>query len=165
LRLRLAAMAGHLRRDKVAARRAALVDLLADGRPHPRAEIWATLEAQVGRDCWGRQRQQALWDDLHVLRAGGLRIAYSRRPAAEGYYLQDPAFSQPRPPRQPRDDPDRLQAIRLMTTAQKNRLAFAAAAFALRQKRLILAEEHPDWSAEEVGLAARQLVFGPGAPR
>ena len=34
-RLRLAAMAGHFQLDKIAARRAALIDLLADGRPHP----------------------------------------------------------------------------------------------------------------------------------
>lgn len=49
-RLRLAAMAGHMRVDKIAARRAAVIDLLADGRPHTREEIWEVVESQLGRD-------------------------------------------------------------------------------------------------------------------
>jgi hypothetical protein len=35
-----------------------------------------------------------------------------------------------------------------------------AADFAPNQKRLILAEEHPDWPGEEVDLEARRQVFG-----
>lgn len=49
-RLRLAAMAGHLRVDKIAARHAAVIDLLADGLPHTREEIWEVVESQLGRD-------------------------------------------------------------------------------------------------------------------
>ncbi|MBK9054691.1 MAG: hypothetical protein IPL78_28425 [Chloroflexi bacterium] len=90
LRLRLAAMAGHMRLDKIAARRAALIDLLADGRPHPREEIWASVSAQLEADCWGKRPHEALAHDLDVLRQGGLRIGYSRRPQTVGYYLQYP---------------------------------------------------------------------------
>lgn len=49
-RLRLAAMAGHMRVDKIAARRAAVIDLLGDGHPHTREEIWEVVESQLGRD-------------------------------------------------------------------------------------------------------------------
>jgi hypothetical protein len=44
--------------------------------------------------------------------------------------------------------------------AEQNKRALAAAEFALRQKQLILAEEHPDWFDEEVDLEARRLVYG-----
>jgi hypothetical protein len=43
---------------------------------------------------------------------------------------------------------------------EKNERAFAAADFALRQKRLILAEEQPGWPADEIEREARRLVFG-----
>jgi hypothetical protein len=46
-KLRMAAMAGHMRVDKLAARRAALIDLLADGCPHPREEIWETIATHL----------------------------------------------------------------------------------------------------------------------
>lgn len=59
-RLRLAAMAGHMQIDKIAARRAALIDLLADGRPHQREEIWETVAASLDDDCWGKVPQEAL---------------------------------------------------------------------------------------------------------
>ena len=93
--LRLAAMAGHMRVDKIAARRAALIDLLADGRPHPRAEIWETVAARLQADCWGAVPREALARDLRALRQGGLRIAYSRRPGAVGYYLEYPPLVRP----------------------------------------------------------------------
>lgn len=159
-RLRLAALAGHIKEDLVAARRAALVDVLADGRPHLREALWETVAAQLGGDCWGARPEEALWRDLKALRAGGLRIAYSRRPGVEGYYLAFPPLEQAAAyARQP---PDRsyLAGVRTMTVAQKNRQAFAAAAFALQQKRLLLAREHPQWPAEQVDAAARRLVYG-----
>lgn len=53
-----------------------------------------------------------------------------------------------------------IKAIRSLTVSEKNERAFAAADFALRQKRLLLAEEHPNWSAETVDEAARRLVYG-----
>ena len=56
--LRLATIAGHMRVDKIAARRAALIDLLADGRPHPREEIWEAIAARMGEECWGKVRQE-----------------------------------------------------------------------------------------------------------
>lgn len=70
--LRLAAMAGHMRIDKIAARRAALIDLLADGCPHPREEIWQTIAAQLGEACWGKVPQEALARDMAALRQGGI---------------------------------------------------------------------------------------------
>jgi len=158
--LRLAAMAGHLKEDLVAARRAALVDVLADGRPHLREALWEAAAAQLDRDCWGERPEEALWRDLKALRAGGLRIAYSRRPGIEGYYLAFPPLEHGRSHSQERIDSTHLAGIRKMTIAQKNRQAFAAAAFALQQKRLLLAREHPEWRSEEVDAAARRLVYG-----
>ena len=136
-------MAGHLKEDLVAARRAALVDVLADGRPHLREALWEAAAAQLDHDCWGERPEEALWRDLKALRAGGLRIAYSRRPGIEGYYLAFPPLERGRSHAQERIDSTHLAGIRKMTIAQKNRQAFAAAAFALQQKRLLLAREHP----------------------
>lgn len=159
-RLRLATMAGHIKQDLVAARRAALVDLLADGRPHPREALWEAVAAQLGPDCWRERPEEALWRDLKALRAGGLRIAYSRRPGIEGYYLAFPSLEGPTSHPQEPIDSRYLAGVREMTVVQKNRQAFAAAAFALQQKRLLLAREHREWSAEEVDAAARRLVYG-----
>lgn len=158
--LRLAAMAGHMRTDKIAARRAALIDLLADGRPHPREEIWQTIAARLGADCWGKQPQEALARDLSVLRKGGIRIAYSRRPKVTGYYLQYPPLERPSSRQYEAVNWELIDHIRQLSVPEKNRRAFAAADFALRQKKLILAEEHPEWTPEQVSNEARRLVFG-----
>ncbi|UCC52357.1 MAG: hypothetical protein JSV68_00025 [Anaerolineaceae bacterium] len=159
-RLRLATIAGHMHIDKIVARRAALIDLLADGRPHPREEIWETIAVQLGEDCWGKVPQEGLARDLSALRKGGIRIAYSRKPEIQGYYLQHPALK--RPSSQPYESVnwELIKAIRHLAVPEKNKRAFAAADFVLRQKRLILAEEHPDWSVQEVDEAARRLVYG-----
>ena len=158
--LRLAAMAGHMHIDKIAARRAALVDCLADGRPHPREDIWERIARQLGEDCWGKLPHEALARDLAALRKGGLRIAYSRRPGVTGYYLQYPRLKQPSSQQFEAVNWDLIKQIGQLAVPEKNRRAFATANFALRQKRLILAEEHPDWSAAEVEAEARLLVFG-----
>lgn len=158
--LRLAAMAGHMRLDRVAARRAALIDLLADGRPHLREEIWEEIAASLGENCWGKLPREALARDLAALRQGGLRIAYSRRPEIAGYYLQHPPLEQPPGKQYEAASPELTEAIHRLSVPKKNERAFAAADFALRQKRLILAEENPDWSAEKVNREARRLVYG-----
>ena len=158
--LRLAAMAGHMQIDKIAARRAALIDLLADGRPHPREEIWETIATQLAEDCWGKIPQEALARDLAALRKGGIRIGYSRRPEIRGYYLQYPRLKRPSTTPFETTNWQLINAIADLTTDEKNERAFAAAEFALRQKKLILAEEHPDWSVDEVEKEARRLVFG-----
>jgi hypothetical protein len=144
----------------VAARRAALVDLLADGKPHAREAIWQAIEAQLGTGCWGKRADEALWRDVQALRDGGLRIAYSRRPGVEGYYLQHPALE--RPSAHPQQEPNEahLLAIRQMTVPEKNRQTFEAAAFALQQRRLILARENPHWTPSELDVAARRQVYG-----
>ena len=98
VQLRLEAMAGHMRIDKIAARRAALADLLADGRPHPREEIWSRIADQLGEECWGKRPHEALARDLSALRKGGIRIGYSRRPGIVGYYLQYPCVKRPSTP-------------------------------------------------------------------
>lgn len=158
--LRLAAMAGHMRLDKVAARRAALIDLLADGRPHLREEIWAAIAGRLGEDCWGKLPREALARDMAALRQGGIRIAYSRRPEIAGYYLQYPPLERPPGPQYEASSPELTEAIRQLSVAEKNERAFAAADFALRQKQLILSEEHPDWPDDETDREARRLVFG-----
>lgn len=159
-KLRLAAMAGHMHVDKIAARRAALIDLLADGRPHPRAEIWDIVAAQLGEDCWGKVSQEALARDLAALRQGGIRIAYSRRAGIEGYYLQYPSLKRPSAQVFESISWPLIEAIRQLPVSEKNKRAFAAADFALRQKQLLLAEEHPDWTAAEITAEARRLVYG-----
>ncbi len=161
--LRLAAMAGHMRIDKIAARRAALIDLLADGRPHPREEIWQMIASRLGEDCWGKLPQEALARDLAALRKGGIRIAYSRRPEVTGYYLQHPPLQRPSSPPYETISWELVEALRHLTVPEKNKRAFAASDFALRQKKLILAESHPDWSPEHVTDEARRLVFGVSA--
>ncbi|MFW6184839.1 MAG: hypothetical protein ACOC8X_13650 [Chloroflexota bacterium] len=160
IRLRLAAMAAQIGRDTVTARRAALVDLLADGGPHTREEIWQTIDAQLGQNSWGRRPDETLWRDLRALREGGIRIGYSRRSGVEGYYLQHPSLEMPASTWQEPVDWEHVSHIRAMSVPEKNRQAFAAAEFALRQKRLLLAREHPDWDDEQVDAAARRLVFG-----
>ena len=157
--LRLAAMAGHMRVDRIAARRAALIDLLADGRVHTREEIWEVVAARVGENCWGKLPREALARDLSTLRAGGIRIAYSRRPETTGYYLQQPWIERPSQTFE-EINWNLVGQLRRLPTVEKNMRAFAAADFALRQKRLVLAEDHPEWPAELIELEARQLVYG-----
>lgn len=159
-RLRLAAMAGHMQVDKITARRAALIDLLADGRPHPREEIWETVAAQLDDDCWGKVPQEALARDLAALRQGGLRIAYSRRPEIAGYYLQYPPLERPSSPSYEAISWELIAAIGQLSVAEKNRRAFSAADFALRQKKLLLAEAQPDWPDAKLEQEARRQVFG-----
>lgn len=152
--LRLAAMAGHMQIDKIAARRAALIDLLADGCPHPREEIWETIAIQLDDDCWGKVAQEALARNLAALRQDGIRIAYSRRPEIAGYYLQHPQLERPSSPQYESISWELIEAIGQLSVAEKNRRAFAAADFALQQKKLLLAEEQPDWFDTEVEQAA-----------
>jgi len=158
--LRLAAMAGHMRVDKIAARRAALVDLLADGRPHLREEIWQIVADRLGADCWGKLPREGLARDIATLRKGGIRIAYSRRPGAAGYYLQYPSLARSQPGRFGAVNWQLVRQARGWSVPEKNERSFAAADFALTQRRLILAEENPDMAAEIVEQEARRLVFG-----
>lgn len=160
--LRLAAMSGHMQHDQIAARRAALVDLLADGRPHTRENILTAVCRQLGTHCWGKRPREALLRDLNTLRRGGLRIAYSRRPQTQGYYLQHPPLKQPPSPFIETTNWQLIDQIKQLSVAEKNKCAFAAADFALQQKRLLLAQQHPDWPAKRVERVARQLVFGTG---
>jgi hypothetical protein len=157
LRLRLAAMAGHMTTDVVATRRAALIDRLADGRPHTAEALRGHIAAQLGKACWGKRPGETLLRDLRALRRGGIRIAYSRQPGLEGYYLDYPSLEEAaaRP-----DEKVWVERIRRMTVPQKQAAAYAAADFALRQKRLILREERPDASAEQIEREARRLVYG-----
>jgi hypothetical protein len=153
-------MAGHMHLDKIAARRAALIDLLADGRPHPREEIWQTIAGRLGEDCWGKLPQEALARDLSALRKGGIRIAYSRRPEVTGYYLQHPPLQRPSRQQYEAVNWELITHIGHLSVPEKNERAFAAADFALRQKKLILAESHPEWSPKQAANEARRLIFG-----
>jgi hypothetical protein len=159
--LRLASMAGHMRIDRIAARRAALIDLLADGRPHVREEIWQAVAGRLGADCWGKLPQEGLARDLVALRKGGIRIAYSRRPAATGYYLQHPRLVRPLRKRFDAINWELVRQIGQLSVPEKNERSFAAADFSLTQKRLILAEENPGWTSDKVERVARRMVFGP----
>lgn len=154
-------MANDLRfRDKIAARRAALTDLLADGRPHPREEICKRIADRLGAECWGKRPHETLARDLSALRKRGIRIGYSRRPGIIGYYLQYPSTKRPSAPQFGSINWKLVALLRQLSVPEKNRIAFAAADFALRQKQLILAEEHPEWSEDTVEREARRIVFG-----
>lgn len=163
-RLRLAAMAGHMAGDIVAARRAALIDLLADGRPHTREAIWLAIEGQLGRPCWGKRPDETLQRDLRAMRRGGVRIAYSRRKGVEGYYLQYPALRQPEPSPYEAINWQQIAALRKVPVNEKNRTASDLARFALKQKQLLLAQEHPDWPPDKIAADAWRLVFYPERP-
>jgi hypothetical protein len=159
-RLRLAAMAGHMRLDKVTSRRAAVMEILSDGKPHRREVMWELVNEALGRDCWGKRPDETLLRDLNALRQGGLQIAYSRRPDSEGYYLAYPPLKGDPSAVHARLDWQHIAGIRQMSVVEKNRQAFAAAEFALRQKRLFLRRRHPDWDDAGIEQAARQLVYG-----
>lgn len=159
-RLRLAAMAGHMQVDKIAARRAALIDLLADGRPYSREAILAHVEAQVGVGCWGKVARESLARDLSVLRKGGIQIEYARRPEIRGYYLGYPVLKRPFVAKFESTNWQLVEKIKTLSVAEKNERAFAAAEFALQQKQLILKEEHPDWTPQVIEAKAREMVFG-----
>jgi hypothetical protein len=164
-RLRLAAMAGHMQIDKIAARRAALIDLLADGRSHSREEIWSTVEAQLGDGCWGKLPHEALARDLAALRQGGIRIGYVRRAEIAGYYLQHPSLERPSPLAFESVSWPLIEQLRQLSVDDKNGRAFAAAQFALDQKKRLLAEEFPEWTVEQCEREARRLVYGQSEPQ
>ena len=160
--LRLAAIAGHMGIDKIAARRAALVDLLADGRPYTREAIWQRIADRLAEDCWGKLPQEALARDLATLRKGGIRIAYCRRPGVAGYYLQYPPLKRPSRRQYGVVNWKLIERIRQLSVSEKNERAFAASDFALRQKKLILAEKHPEWSAANSSITwAYGSLYGP----
>jgi hypothetical protein len=159
-RLRLAAMAGHMSSDRLAARRAALIDVLSGGGVHSGDNLRGAVAAQVGADCWGKRPAEALLRDLKALRRGGIRIDYSRQRGLEGYYLGYPALKSSVESRFNRLDRVWIERVQTMGVPEKNEAAFAAADFALRQKRLILREEQPEWSPDQVEREARRLVFG-----
>jgi hypothetical protein len=53
-----------------------------------------------------------------------------------------------------------IERIKQLSAPEKNERAFAAADFALRQKKLILTEKYPEWPPEKVDREARRIVFG-----
>lgn len=114
----------------------------------------------MGSDCWGKRPAEALLRDVKALRHGGVRMAYSRKPGLEGYYLQFPPLVVPQVGQFHADDRAWVEHIRGMSVPQKLEAAFAAADFALRQKRLLMREEHPEWTDEQVEGEVRWQVFG-----
>lgn len=160
LRLRLAAMVGHMQQDKVAARRAAVADLLSDGKLYPGEVIWQHINEQFREDVWGKRPAETLQRDIQTLRNGGIRIAYSRRKGLHGYYLQYPAIERPSSTYQEPINWQYIEGLKTLSPAEKTERAFAAADFALKQKTLLLKDQHPDWSDEKAVGEARKLVYG-----
>ena len=93
-------------------------------------------------------------------RARGIRIAYSRRPGATGYYHQYPPLKRLSHRQYEAVNWELIERIKQLSEPEKNEHAFAAADFALGQKRLILVEKHPEWPPEKVDKEAHRLVFG-----
>ena len=156
---RIAMMIGHMQVDRVALRRACLIDILADGRPHLAEDIHQRIAEQLGVDCWGKRPFDTLARDIRVLRKGKLRIAYSRRPEVAGYYLQHPPIEKATMYEESIAWAY-IEQVRQLPIAEKLRQTFAAAEFALQQKQLILAEQHPDWTSKQTDEEARALVYG-----
>jgi hypothetical protein len=77
-----------------------------------------------------------------------------------GYYLQHPPIPRREPPTYEANSLELTEHVRLLSVPEKNKRAFAAADFALRQKRLLMAEAYPDWSTEQLEYEARRLVLG-----
>jgi hypothetical protein len=94
------------------------------------------------------------------LRKGGIRIAYSRRLGATGYYLQHPPLRRPSGQIVDATNWELVRHLRLLPVPQKNERAFAAADFALTQRRLILRETYPDWAPDKIDREARRRVYG-----
>ena len=156
----LVGLNSHIQSDKIAQRRIALITILSDGSPHKKEELFERIEQMLGAGCWGQIKSEALLRDLNVLRKGGIRIAYSRKPAIQGYYLAFPSFDYV-PSYQSEEMPKALiRAIKALKPDEKTLRAFAAADFAFNQKRLILKEQRPDWSDEKIDKVSRQIVYG-----
>ena len=160
-RLRLATIAGQITQDRLVARRAALIDLLAEGKPITRTLIWQHITKILDLNCWGKHPQETLLRDIAVLRRGGIRISYSRQKGLEGYYLQYPMLEKPAPPvKEEPMPPLLLEAIRQKPIAQKLASSFALAEFALQQKLLLLTQRYPAMDSVAVNKLARSQVFG-----
>lgn len=131
----------------------ALLDLLGDGRLHLRKALETAVAGRMARPYTN------LTHDLAALRQAGWRIAYSRGKGMEGYYLQCPPRIEELPRWQEPLNPLHIALIQALSPAQKVARAMASAEFALSQRRLLLAEMHPDWSAEQIDREARRIVY------
>lgn len=163
-RLKLATFKGHCQLDPIAARRSALIELLAGGGPHLQEKIIETLQKNLG-PCWGKRPGEALQRDLNALRLGGIRIGYSRRKGAKGYYLKHPALDSDLPKWKEPINQHYVESLRSMPVEQKLQRAFSMAEFALNQRRLILKRENPNWSEEKIEAETRKIVYGTVASR
>jgi len=157
----LALLAGHARSQPALARRMAIIEVLSDDRPHRREELQKAVEARLGPGCFGQSADQTLWVDMRALRRCGLRIGYSRRPGAEGYFLEVPAVEvQARPGDEEPSHPVQTQIYRSLSSADKMRAIFEMFEFALHQARVGTRRRHPDWDDAQVEAEARRLVTG-----
>ncbi len=154
------ALVSCLATDAFVARRTAIAGVLADGRPHAAPEIRKRVAALLGRKCWGRSPAQSLWADLRLLRRGGLRIGYSRRPRAQGYFLYDPPLVLSASNRPDRPSPEQWAAWRSWSTTRKLQSMFSAWEFALDLARAGARSRHPAWPPDQIEAEARRLMGG-----
>lgn len=160
-----AGLVACLTTDRFAVRRMAVVQVLADGRAYPAREIQQRVVALLGRRrCWGRSPAQALWADLRLLRQGGLRIGYSRRPGAQGYFLYDPPLVATQAARPDRPSLEQIAVWRTWDSVRKLEAMFSAWEFALDLARAGARNRHPDWTPEQIEAEARRLVGGVEPP-
>ncbi len=159
-KLLLAGLNSHIQTDRVAQRRLTLISILSDGSPHKKEDLFEKVEQELGKNCWGIVKSEALLRDFNVLRNGGIRIEYSRKPSTQGYYLAYPPLSNSANYRIEESPKLLTRAIQNLKPEEKTLRAFAAADFAFKQRKLILQEQHPEWSEEEADKVARQIVYG-----
>ncbi|MEM7799668.1 MAG: hypothetical protein AAF633_10805 [Chloroflexota bacterium] len=157
-KLKAAAFNGHAQLDRVAARREALVELLSHGQPIAKSVLLAKVEEKIG-PCWGKRPSEALLRDLNALRLGGIRIGYSRRKEAEGYYLKYPALEADLPTWVEPVNATYLEMVQKLKPEEKLARGFASAQFALTQRRLILRRQEPEQSDEMLDQQARLIVY------
>jgi hypothetical protein len=139
----------------------AIVEVLADGRPHPSPELRTAVESCLGEGCFGAQAEQTLEADIVALRDWGIRIGYSDSPEVEGYYLKDPVVETSRQRLYEEEpNPRQIETYRAWDSARKMRSMFEMFEFALQQARIGTRSRHPDWDDEQVEAEVRRLVTG-----
>ena len=161
IQLHLAVITGYKKQGIAASRRAALIGVLAEGKPLTGKTICKQIEQRLGVDCWGIADTNTLRRDIGVLRKHGVRIGYSRQKSLEGFYLKFPMLEKETPQVIGAPLPKLyIDTLRAKSTDEKLAMSFGLADFALQQKRLILRQQHPDKSSNEIDHIARAQVFG-----
>ena len=83
-----------IRRDRITARRAALLNILQHERYLKREQLITRVEGELGKGCFGKLAwEDTFYRDMQIVKrafyAAGYRLAYRRNLKQSGYYLRD----------------------------------------------------------------------------